>query len=47
MTQPFKQWKVLPYAKLSEIDDGILMVVGRIHIAAYGVVTAHDRGPPE
>jgi hypothetical protein len=32
MTQRFKQWKVSPYAKLSQIDDGVLTVVGRIHM---------------
>jgi hypothetical protein len=32
MTQPFKQWTVLPHGKLSQIDDNILTVVGEIHM---------------
>lgn len=32
MTQPFKQWKVLPHGKLSQIDDNILTVTGEIHM---------------
>lgn len=32
MTQPFKQWTVLPHGKLSEIDDNILTVVGQLHM---------------
>ena len=32
MTQPFKQWTVLPHGKLSQIDDDILTVVGVIHM---------------
>ncbi len=32
MTQPFKEWTVLPHGKLSQIDDNILTVVGEIHI---------------
>src|SRR5476651_662911 len=32
MTQPFKQWTVLPHGKLSQVDDDILTVVGKIHM---------------
>jgi len=32
MTQPFKEWTVLPHGKLSQIDDNILTVVGKIHM---------------
>ena len=32
MTQPFKQWKVLPHGKLLEVDDNILTVVGQLHM---------------
>ncbi len=32
MTQPFKEWTVLPHGKLSQIDDNILTVVGEIHM---------------
>ncbi len=32
MTQPYQHWKVLPHGKLSEIDDGILTVVGEIRM---------------
>jgi hypothetical protein len=32
MTQPFKQWKVLPHAKLEQVDDDILTVTGDIHM---------------
>jgi hypothetical protein len=32
MTEPFKQWKVLPHGKLSEIDDNILTVTGSIRM---------------
>jgi hypothetical protein len=32
MTQPFKEWTVLPHGKLSQIDDNILTVVGVIHM---------------
>src|SRR6185369_15653592 len=32
MTQPFKEWTVLPHGKLSQIDDNILTVVGQIHM---------------
>src|SRR5438067_9200018 len=30
MTQPYQHWKVLPHGDLSQIDDGILTVVGMI-----------------
>jgi hypothetical protein len=30
MTRPFREWKVLPHGKLSQIDDNILTVVGEI-----------------
>ncbi|MEO8856538.1 MAG: hypothetical protein ABI343_06050 [Burkholderiaceae bacterium] len=30
MTQPFKEWKVLPHSKLWEVDDNILTVVGQL-----------------
>ncbi|MEP6503251.1 MAG: hypothetical protein ABJD97_07980 [Betaproteobacteria bacterium] len=32
MTQPFKQWTVLPHGKLVQIDENILTVVGEIHM---------------
>src|SRR4030095_16861678 len=32
MTQPFKEWTVLPHGRLSQIDDNILTVVGKIHM---------------
>ena len=32
MTQPFQQWTVLPPGKLVQVDDGILTVVGEIHM---------------
>jgi hypothetical protein len=32
MTQPFKQWTVLPHGKLVQIDENILTVVGQIHM---------------
>jgi hypothetical protein len=32
MTQPYQHWNVLPHGKLSEIDDGILTVVGQIRM---------------
>ena len=32
MTQPFQQWTVLPHGKLVQVDDGILTVVGEIHM---------------
>jgi len=32
MTKPFQHWTVLPHGKLSEIDEGILTVVGEIHM---------------
>jgi hypothetical protein len=32
MTRPFKQWKVLPHGKLSEVDANILTVTGEIHM---------------
>ena len=30
--RPFKQWKVLPHGKLSEVDANILTVTGEIHM---------------
>jgi hypothetical protein len=32
MTQPFKQWTVLPHGKLSRVDENILTVVGEIQM---------------
>ncbi|MGH6737610.1 MAG: hypothetical protein ACREYB_12450 [Casimicrobiaceae bacterium] len=32
MTKPYQRWTVLPHGQLSEIDDGILTVVGQIHM---------------
>src|SRR5437773_2325006 len=32
MTKPYRHWKVLPHGKLSEVDDGILTVVGPIRM---------------
>jgi hypothetical protein len=32
MTQPFKEWKVLPHGKLAKVDDNILTVTGEIHM---------------
>jgi hypothetical protein len=32
MTQPFKQWKVLPHGKLTEVDENILTVTGELHM---------------
>ena len=32
MTQPFKQWTVLPHGKLVQIDENLLTVVGEIHM---------------
>lgn len=32
MTQPFQQWTVLPHGKLVQVDEGILTVVGEIHM---------------
>jgi hypothetical protein len=32
MTQPYQHWNVLPHGKVSEIDDGILTVVGQIRM---------------
>jgi len=32
MTKPFREWKVLPHGKLSQIDNDILTVVGYIHM---------------
>ncbi len=32
MTAPFKEWKVLPHGKLTEVDENILTVVGDIHM---------------
>jgi hypothetical protein len=32
MTQPFKEWTVLPHGALSQIDDDILTVVGEIRM---------------
>jgi hypothetical protein len=30
MTKAYERWNVLPHGKLSEIDDGILTVIGQI-----------------
>jgi hypothetical protein len=32
MTQPFRQWTVLPHGKLVQVDENILTVVGEIHM---------------
>ena len=32
MTRPYQHWNVLPHGKLSEVDDGILTVVGQIRM---------------
>ena len=32
MTQPHRTWTVLPHGKLTEVDDGLLTVVGTIHM---------------
>ena len=32
MTRPYQHWNVLPHGNLSEIDDGILTVVGQIRM---------------
>jgi hypothetical protein len=32
MGQPFREWKVLPHGKLSQLDDNILTVVGEIRM---------------
>jgi len=32
MTQPFREWTVLPHGKLSQVDDNVLTVVGEIHM---------------
>lgn len=32
MTAPFQQWTVLPHARLSQIDDNILTVIGEIRM---------------
>src|SRR5262245_25342456 len=32
MTRPFREWKVLPHGKLSQLDDNILTVVGEIRM---------------
>lgn len=32
MTRPFREWKVLPHGKLSEIDQNILTVTGEIRM---------------
>jgi hypothetical protein len=32
MTQPYPRWNVLPHGTLSEVDDGILTVVGQIRM---------------
>jgi hypothetical protein len=32
MTAPFKEWKVLPHGKLTEVDRNILTVTGEIHM---------------
>ena len=48
MTQPFKEWKVLPHGKLTKIDDNILTVTGEIHMPLTDfprrmtVVVLHD-----
>jgi len=48
MTQPFKEWKVLPHGKLTKIDDNILTVTGEIHMPLtefprrMTVVVLHD-----
>lgn len=48
MTQPFKQWTVLPHGKLTEVDQDILTVTGEIHMPLMDlprrmtVVRLHD-----
>lgn len=32
MPKPHEDWRVLPHGELTQIDDGILTVVGRIHM---------------
>jgi hypothetical protein len=32
MTKPFESWTVLPHGKLTEVDEGILTVVGELHM---------------
>jgi len=32
MTKPYEDWHVLPHGELTEVDDGILTVVGHIHM---------------
>src|SRR2546430_2349620 len=32
MTKPYQHWKVRPHGKLSQIDEGILTVVGQIRM---------------
>jgi hypothetical protein len=32
MTRAFREWKVLPHGKLTQIDENILTVVGEIHM---------------
>lgn len=32
MPRPFKTWTVLPHGKLREIDEGVLTVVGQLHM---------------
>jgi hypothetical protein len=32
MPKPFERWTVLPHGKLTEIDDGVLTVVGDLHM---------------
>ena len=32
MTQPHRTWTVLPHGKLTEVDEGLLTVVGTIHM---------------
>ena len=32
MTHPHRTWTVLPHGKLTEVDDGLLTVVGNIHM---------------
>ena len=48
MSKPFDTWKVLPHGKLTEVDDNVLTVVGRIQMPLGGfprrmtVVRLHD-----
>jgi hypothetical protein len=32
MTKPFEKWTVLPHGKLTEVDEGLLTVVGDFHM---------------